>query len=140
MNRAEFEALRDLPDKEVAGDIVFTPKNATTLVFEDVPVVNSLGLDLILNGSFKPDIPAVKYNFCIKGMGPICRVDVNGSIHGSEGRTHKHDLQTDSCPRNNLPFAKARTDLERLTALQVWQKVCAMANIQHTGRFEEPEV
>ena len=140
MNRAEFEELRDLPNKEVMVDIAFTPKNATTLIFQDVPVANSLGLDLILDGSFKPDIPAVKYNFCIKGIGPICRVEVNGRIHKSEGRTHKHDLQTDSCPRNNLPVAKARPDLERLTALQVWQKVCAMASIQHTGRFEEPEV
>jgi hypothetical protein len=140
MDRAEFETLRDLPHKQVVDDITFTPKNATTLVFQDVPVANALGLDLVLNGSFKPDIPAVKYNFSIKGVGPICRVDVNGSIHGTEGRTHKHDLQTDSCPRKNLPTAKARPDLERLTALQVWQKVCAMANIQHTGRFEEPEV
>jgi hypothetical protein len=139
MNRKEFEALRDLPDKKVVVDIAFTRKNSTTLVFQDVAVSNSLGFDLVLNGSFKPDIPAVKYNFCIKGVGPICRVDVNGSIHGSEGRTHKHDLRSESCPRNNLPHAQRRSEFENLTAKQVWTKICLMANIQHTGRFEEPE-
>lgn len=143
MNRTEFEALRNLPDKIVAADIVFAQKNSTTLVFQDVAVSNSLGIDLVLNGSFKPDIPAVKYNFCIKGVGPICRpicrIDVNGSIHGNEGRTHKHDLRSESCPRNNLPHAQQRPDFENLTAKQVWTKICLMANIQHTGRFEEPE-
>lgn len=138
MNRAEFESLRDLPDKEVTADIVFTQKNASTLAFQDVEIVNSLGLDLVLNGSYKPDIPAVKYNFCIKGVGPICRIEVNGTVHEGEGRTHKHDLQRESCPRKNLPFAKARRDLQDLTAKQVWNTICTSANIRHAGKFFEP--
>lgn len=139
MDKSEFEALRDLPDKVIKADIVFTPKNATTLFFQDVPVSNSLDLEVVLYGTFKPDIPTVTYNFVLKGVGPICRIDVNGTIHKDQGRTHKHGLQKDSCPRNNLPQAQNRPDFEKLTAKEAWDKICGMANITHEGRFEEPE-
>lgn len=43
MNRREFELLRDLPDKEISTDIVFTSSKdrPVTLTFEQVQVYNS---------------------------------------------------------------------------------------------------
>ncbi|MGH8500005.1 MAG: hypothetical protein ACREEM_26330 [Blastocatellia bacterium] len=139
MTKSEFEFLRDLSGKEIKDDIVFRTKNATTLSFDEVPVLNSLGLDLAVNGSFVPDIPAVKFNFYVRGIGPICRVEVNSTIHGQAGRTHKHALQTESCPRRNLPHADARPDLENKTAKEVWEIVCKQAKISHIGIFNDPK-
>lgn len=139
MNRVEFEHLRDLPDKEISQDIIFLPKNSTTMSFTEVPVVNSLGVELVINGSFVPDIPAIKFNFCIQGIGPICRVEVNSSRHGNAGRTHKHSLQKDNCPRKNLPHADARPDLENKSAREVWETLCQQAKINHSGLFVDPE-
>jgi hypothetical protein len=50
MNRNEFEALRNLPDKRIAGDIRFESKQATSpnLTFEDVVLENSLNYDVVL--------------------------------------------------------------------------------------------
>ena len=87
MNRREFELLRDLPDKEISTNIVFTPSkdNSVTLTFEQVQVFNSLGIDLVLNGSYNPNIPSVKFNFVARGVGPICRIEVNGKIYKTPG-------------------------------------------------------
>ncbi|HEU0177354.1 MAG TPA: hypothetical protein VFV58_24075 [Blastocatellia bacterium] len=138
MNRREFEELRDMPDKEIIVDIAFVRKNATTLVFTDIKVKNSLGMELIVDGTFKPDIPAVKYNFTVQGIGPICRLEMNSTMHKDAGRTHKHDLQEESCPRKNLPFAVARPDIEELTPKQIWEVLCRQANIKHVGKFIDP--
>ena len=75
MNRSEFEALRSLPDKQITADIRFELKQATSpnLTFEDVPVENALQYEVILNGTFKPDLPSVTFNFVLRGVGPICR-------------------------------------------------------------------
>jgi hypothetical protein len=142
MTRAEFELLRNLPDKRIVADIVFQQSKATSpnLAFENVPVENALGLEVLLNGTFKPGLPSVTYNFHIKSAGgPVCRVCVNGTTHGNAGRTHKHDLRHESDPRNNLPTAAPRPDLENKTAREVWATLMAQANIQHTGTFTDPE-
>jgi len=82
---------------------------------------------------------SVTFNFvCPEAGGPICRVDVRGSPHKQAGRTHKHDLHQPGEPRNNLPTAHARPDLEALTPQQVWTHLCTRANIQHTGTFADP--
>jgi hypothetical protein len=141
MNRAEFEALRNLPGKLITSDIQFELKQPTSpnLVFEDVKVENSLNYDVVLNGTYKPSIPAITLNFVLRGAGPICRVCVNGTIHPPAGRTHKHDLRKDSDPRNNLPTAVARPDLDNLpTVKEVWDILLQQANIIHTGTFTEP--
>ena len=141
MTRAEFEQLRNLPGKRIAADIAFQPSKATSpnLTFENVAVENSLNWEVLLNGTFKPDLPAVTYNFHIKTAGgAVCRVCVNGTKHGSAGRTHKHDLQHESDPRNNLPVDVARPDLVGKTAREVWATLMQQANIQHTGNFTDP--
>jgi len=114
------------------------PGMGPNLVFEQVKVENTLGYEVHLNGTFKPQIPSVTYNFVLKGVGPICRIDVNGTIHKEAGRTHKHDLRRESDPRNNLPTAVARPDLEGRSAREIWTILCEQANITHNAEFHNP--
>jgi hypothetical protein len=144
MNRQEFEALRDLPDKLIFDDIVFVPstKISTTLILEPIKVHNTLGYDVVLHGSYIPDIPTIRFNFSIVSEGgAICRIEVNSTNHGNAGRTHKHSLQQDSCPRKNIPSAVARPDLDldTQTPRDIWETICREANIQHEGEFIEPK-
>lgn len=143
MDRAQFETLRDLPDKVIYEEIVFAAnKNAApTVLFGPVPVYNSLNIEVMLHAHFNPNIPSLTFNFSVKDAGgPICRVDVNGNIHGNAGRTHKHELMTPDCPRLNLPTANARGDfdLTTMTPHEVWNIVCAEANITHRAGFQNP--
>lgn len=137
---AEFHQLRNLPGKIIAADIEFKAGKdfRPNQTFEGINILNSLGWEVTLNGTYKPDIPAVTFNFSIRGIGPICRVDVNGTTHGAAGRTHKHDLRRDEDPRRNLPSATARPDLVGKTPREVWEDLCQRAGIQHTGRFIDP--
>lgn len=141
VTQVEFEELRNLPDKEIERDIEFLPKpeTAPNLVFEQIQVKNSLNWDVVLNGTYKPDIPSVTFNFVLKGVGPICRVCVNGSLHGAAGRTHKHELTTDQDPKLNLPNAIARPDLVAKTPEEIWKILCRQARIRHTGSFRNPK-
>lgn len=143
MNRHDFLALRNLPDKTITADIEFVSNrsHSSSLIFEQIEVSNSLGYEVILNGSFVPAIPSLKFNFSIKSAGgPICRIEVNGKVHRQAGRTHKHDLRTESCPRKNLPFADARPDLDlsKQTPSEIWAVLCAEAGITHIGEFRDP--
>jgi hypothetical protein len=140
MDRQEFVALRDLADKTIEGDIAFLshPASGPNLIFGDVEVQNSMELDVVLNGTYRPQIPSVTFNFSVRGVGPICRVCVNGAKHRDAGRTHKHDLRKDSCPRQNLPVAVARPDLEDLKPSEVWEKIRSDAQITHNGTFADP--
>lgn len=143
MNRDQFTDLRDLPDKVIASDIEFLPDKAisTTLSFDQVEVENGLGYELVLNGSYIPNIPALKFNFVVKGVGAICRIEINGVVHKPIGRTHKHALIDENCPRKNLPHADARPDLDlhTHTPRQIWETVCQESGILHTGKFVEPK-
>jgi hypothetical protein len=140
VTKLEFEQLRDLPDKVIKADIEFVAANETSpnLIFEQVEVSNSQNWEILLNGTFKPDIPSVTFNFVLRGVGPICRFCVNGQIHGAAGRTHKHSLDDASDPRLNLPKAAARPDLNGKTPREIWQILCQQANIKHTGNFKDP--
>ncbi len=142
MNRTEFEQLRNLPDKFIEEDIVFVPsKNiSTVLECEQIKVENSLGISLILNCSYIPDIPRLKFNFHVQGVGAICRFEVNGKVHGEAGRTHKHYLVNESCSRKNLPEADPRPDLALLvySPKEIWNKVCEQSRIVHLGELVEP--
>jgi hypothetical protein len=91
VTRREFEALRDLPDKLIEGDIQFSAPGecSPVLIFENIRVQNSLGYDLRVNGKFNPLLPSVTINFRILDVGPICRIEVNSTLHGGS-RTHKH--------------------------------------------------
>lgn len=141
MDRRTFEQLRDLPGKRIAADIIWTaPRDGKpNLTFEQVAIENSLDLDVVVNGTFKPGIPSITFNFVLRGVGPICRVDVNGTIHGDAGRTHKHDLRQETDARDNLPTAVARADLEGKSPRDVWSDLCHRASITHVGTFNDPQ-
>lgn len=142
MNKNEFDQLRALPEKTIREDITFTEKKdsgSDNLIFEQVEVQNSLDWPVVLNGTYKPSIPSITFNFVIRGTGPICRVCVNSTVHGTEGRTHKHDLRTENDPRLNLPTAVARPDLVGKSIKEVWQILCTQANINHIGVFNAPD-
>src|SRR6266480_5550381 len=140
MTKMEFEQLRDLSGKRITQDIRFasSPEVSPNLVFDHIRVDNSLNYDVLLNGTFKPGIPSVTFNFVIRGTGPICLICVNGTIHGSVGRTHKHALTDASDSRLNLPTAIARPDLENKLPREVWQILCDQVLIEHTGTFFDP--
>jgi len=109
VNRLEFELLRDLPDKRITDDIRFIAARLTepNLTFSGVVLENATGWVVRLNGTYKPDIPSLTFNFSIPDVGPICRVDMNGTVHKPAGRTHKHSLRHEDDPRKNLPNADA---------------------------------
>ena len=140
MTRQEFQTLRDLPGKRIASDIVFKPASSgsSNLIFENVAVENEHGWDVIVNGTFKPGIPTVTYNFYVRSEGPICRVCVNGTSHAPGGRTHKHELRQESDQRQNLPTVIARPDLQGLSPKEIWDRLLDEAKIEHTGNFTNP--
>lgn len=140
MNRREFEHLRDLPGKQIVADIRFVNSRSTdpNLTFSGVILENSAGWIVRVNGTYKPDIPSITFNFSIPEVGPICRLDVNGPIHKPVGRTHKHSLKHDEDPRKNLPSPDAIPEFEGLSPREAWARFCEVANIRHTGKFFDP--
>lgn len=141
MNRQEFEWLRDLPSKRIDEDILYAQKAKGIRVYEfrvQIVVDNRPEIVLSLDGTYNWTTDNTKFNVTLKGVGPICRVDVNGRNHRDQGRTHKHSLHTENCPRNNLPIAVARPDLENLTSRQVFEDFCERANITFNGVFHDP--
>jgi hypothetical protein len=139
MTRKEFEKLRDLPGKKVIGDLVFSAIEAASpiLLFDSVRVENDLGIELRLNGRFNPLVPSICFNFRVMGLGPICRVEVNGAMHKGT-RTHKHSLVNEDDPRLNLPNVVPRPDLVGKSARAVWMILCQQAKIEHEGKFVDP--
>ena len=141
MDRQDFLQLLALPGKRIDGDVEFemVAAKAPALVLRPVDVKNAGGLSIRLCGHYHPTYDAVTFAFdCREAGGPICRVDVRGTMHKQAGRTHKHDLQVDTDPLNNLPQAVARLDLVNLTPRMVWQDLCQRANLIHTGQFIDP--
>lgn len=142
MNRTEFERLRDMPGKVIAGDIKFSRKQALAplLVAEDIAIANDDGVDLKLSVHTNPMTGAKSVNVHVPGVGPICRLDVDGTSHGDAGRSHKHSLQSERCPDRNLPDGViARADLSGQDVRAVFEAFCAMAAITHSGMFFMPE-
>src|SRR5690242_8715260 len=102
----EFKALRDLPDKVVTSDLIFTPTTNPT-VFRSQLRVNVLGLEIILDATYYDLNPSVVFNFRVIGNGAISRYCINHTPHKDfmtniQSRTHKHKAKTDRCFNNNL--------------------------------------
>lgn len=141
MDRQGFINLLALQGKRIDQDMVFEdiPEKAPHRILKSVEVFNTGGIKVRLEGHYTPNHESVTFVFvCPEAGGPICRVDVRGTNHKEQGRTHKHDLHRETDPRNNLPTAHARPDLETLNPAQVWTDLCTRASIQHTGRFVDP--
>lgn len=140
MTKQEFEILRNLPNKTIESDIIWQEEKGMgpNLIFKGIEVINSIGILILVNGTYKPRLPSVTFNFVVNPIGPICRIDVNGSPHKDAGRTHKHELQEPDDSKKNLPYAITRLDLNDKTPYQVWRILCKQANIIHKGKFVEP--
>jgi hypothetical protein len=140
MLRFEFEQIRDLPGKRIEGDLMFAQKigSRPCYVVGNVPVENAIGLDLVLDGIYTAPIKKLIFNFRVRGVGPICRVCVNGRFHDKVGRTHKHHLVGERDPAVNLPNAEGRPDLRKKTVLEIWNILCDQANIIHNGTVVIP--
>ncbi len=141
MERSEFEELHRLSGKIIEADIEFRPKrrlDPNILVLDEATVENAFDLAVCLTGSYDRRTGHLTLNFVLQGTGPICRVEVNGPIHPGAGRTHKHELQQPSDPRNNLPFAAERPDLAGKAPREVWELLCRQARIDHQGQFHDP--
>jgi hypothetical protein len=83
MDRTEFEALRDLPAKTIEGDVrlAVNPRTDPVLTADDIPIVNAANVELTLNATYLPRRKALKINVHARGLGPICRLEVNGQEH-----------------------------------------------------------
>jgi hypothetical protein len=79
-------------------------------------------------------------NVHVPGLGPICRLDVDGPAHRPAGRSHKHSLQNERCPDRNLPDGVIdRPDLAGSTLRQVFTEFCRIADIKHLGQLDTPD-
>ena len=144
MTRDEYKDLRKSP-KTIEADIEYAryDEESKLWVFEGVEVENQLGHTIVLNGRFDHRTGEITFNVVLKSKvakegGPICRLDVNGTIHPGAGRTHKHDLLDPTCARRNLPHATERPDLASKTLFEVWDDFCKRAKIDHRGKFIPP--
>ncbi len=142
MNRAEFEAIRDVPDKRIVGDIRFSRPSALSpaLAVQNVIIENSQGVELRLNITYNPEVGSKTFNVHVPGLGPICRLDVDGTNHRDAGRSHKHALQGERCPDRNLPDdVNGRPDLAGKGLRELFEVFCEMADITHEGDFAAPD-
>jgi hypothetical protein len=142
MDRDEFEALRDLQRKRIVGDISFRKLSATRplLVADDVRIENSFGVDLRMNLWYNPEVGTKTFNVYVLGLGPICRLDVDGPLHWPAGRSHKHALQGARCPDRNLPDGvQDRPELAGLNLRSLFAGFCSDAGIEHVGQLEAPD-
>lgn len=142
MNRTEFEALRDLSGKTINADIRFVRPKAThpVMVAENIPIANGHSVDARLNIHYNPEVGSKTFNVHVPGVGPICRLDVDGTPHRPFGRSHKHSMQTPRCPDRNLPDGVAdRSDLAGKSVKEVFAEFCRIANITHNGGMAFPD-
>lgn len=141
MNRAEFETLRDLPEKKIGGRIEFVQRRQTSPLWtaENIQIENTSGSELRLTIQLNPEVGSTSFNVDIAGVGPICRLDVDGPAHRPAGRSHKHSLQTPRCADQNLPKVIDRPDLSGKPPAELFAIFCQMASITFEGELVLPE-
>jgi hypothetical protein len=140
VDRKDFEALRDMPDKVIRGDIRLVQRRQThPAMVAEIEIYNSTSTALKLNITYNPEIGSKTFNVTAAGLGPICRLDVDGPAHRPAGRSHKHSVQTDRCPERSLPDNVIdRPDLAGRSVTELFSIFCQMANITHEGTFYPP--
>src|SRR5579875_2244362 len=134
MTRAEFEKLLASPDKKIVQAVQMgrDPSQADRFSAKAV-ITNNLGDEAIAHLTYNKRTKSKTINIVMPDIGPICRLDVDGARHKDRGRSHKHDLQTEDCPKKNLPLAVARPNLSGLTMIEVFERFCAEVGIEHAG-------
>jgi len=141
VNRSEFEALRQLRGKVIRGDVQFSrPNQMRRLQIADLEIENSSGIDLRLIISVNPESGSKTFNVVVRGIGPICRLDVDGPAHGDAGRQHKHSLQSERCPERNLPDnVQPRPELAGRSVRECFEEFCRISRVQHLGNIFPPD-
>jgi hypothetical protein len=110
------------------------------VVAEGIRIENAEGVELVLTISYNEVVGAKTLNVHVPGVGPICRLDVDGNAHRPAGRSHKHSLREERCPDRNLPDAIIdRPELAGSSLRAVFTDFCRMANITHLGHIEAPD-
>lgn len=143
MDRSDFETLRDIPGKRISSDIRYARRQATApvLVVDDVRIDHDGQGELRLHCSWNPETSMIVFNVHVPGVGPICRLCVDGPAHAPAGRSHKHALVTERCPGRNLPDGVVdRPDLSGQPVADVFTEFCRISNIEMHGRFFAPDV
>jgi len=136
MNRQEFEKLRDFPGKRITADIVLRSKRDRNGVYMSGPI--PIELDYAVKADvyieLNTETGAKTINVRVAGIGPICRLEVDGRVHRPAGRSHKHAIKTPECPAKNLPVdVLDRPDLAGSPLSGVFAEFCRMAHIEYVG-------
>jgi hypothetical protein len=141
MNRTDFEQLRDVPGKVIRSDIRFAKSRQTApVLIAEVVVESADRRDLRLTIKDNPEVSSKTFNVDVPGIGPICRLDVDGHNHPGKGRQHKHALQTERCPDRNLPDAvQARPELSGWSIRDLFKEFCRLGGISHGGKLYAPD-
>lgn len=141
MNRKDFEYLRDLEGKRIKGDIALTRKQAMRplLSADGIEIENGEGCSLLMNINFNPEVGTKGITVRVAGLGPICRLDVDGRNHGDAGRSHKHRVTDERSVEKNLRDEVApRPDLSGSSLRVVFETFCRDARIVHEGALLIP--
>lgn len=93
-----------------------------------------------LNITYNPEVGSKTFNVHVPGVGPICRIDVDGPAHRPAGRSHKHALQSERCPDRNLPDAVTdRPELSGKSVRELFDVFCVLGKIDCQATFESPD-
>jgi hypothetical protein len=134
MTRSEFEALLQAPGKRFAGPVILRPDpHQPYRLVGDGLIQADDGSEAMVHISHNTMTGSKTINVAVCGVGPVCRLDVDGPVHKNAGRSHKHELQSSGCPRLNLPQASARTDLSGSSIEDLFRAFCSEAGIRSRG-------
>ena len=107
---------------------------------EPHPIENTSGYDVRLNIRYNIEVESKTFAVDVRGVGPICRLDVDGHNHPPVGRHHKHALQTEKCTNRNLPDGV--TDYSHLAGQSLracFAEFCRLGGISHEGQLNAPD-
>jgi hypothetical protein len=141
MDRSEFERLRELTGKTLKGDIVLRRPSARAY-FESgrMRIETGENIEVFVVVRWNPETDAKTVNVDVAGVGPICRLDIDATVHPPAGRHHKHSLRGSQCPEENLKRdVVARNDLAGQDISAVFAEFCRVANIKHDGILKVQE-
>lgn len=105
----------------------------------DKIAIEGTDLDLRMTARYNPETGHTTINVAVAGLGPICRVDVDGPEHQGAGRSHKHSLHDARCPDKNLRHAEPRRDLSGLSPVEVLRDFRERARIDFQGTLVIPQ-
>jgi hypothetical protein len=90
MNRAEFIELRDTPNKRILKDIALRRKKVRSVVYTSGAIPIEVEGDVLayIHIEYNEATDAKTVNVMLVGVGPVCRLDVDGKVHRPAGRSH----------------------------------------------------